>query len=199
MRLSPLAAVAAACVLTLTACGDDGDEPESSDKGDTSASPSADEPTKDKGDKGDDQPEDDGDPNTSVCDGLEAKDVSEIVGGNLKKGQVGSGCLLTDSSNPAGTSVSLSEAPLSSLGGEENLENALRAVKGKPEELSDIGDQAYLVVGKGGLLGNGNAAAGLVVIDDTVVQVSVTPSADVTKAQLKEQTVEVMELIADSV
>jgi hypothetical protein len=200
MRLSPFAAIVAACVLTLSACGDDGDEP--SAENDPSASESGTTEPSGKGSKdakggkntetGDARP----DGSAPICDAVDAEEVGEIVGGSLKKGGVGDSCLLTDASNPAGGSVSLSEASLASLGGEDGLKTALGLVQGEPDEVADVGDLAYVVVGKG-LIG-GVSAAGAVAVEDKVVQVQFNPSTDVKKDEAREKTVALLELVAET-
>lgn len=198
MRLSPLAAVAAACLLTLTACGDD-DEPSSSDKS-PSASESGDPTGKDtKGPKGDETTEPgDANPNgPAVCDSIDLEAVGEIVGNDLEMGNLeGQSCLLTNPQNPSATSIGLNELPLSSVGGIEGAKSSLGAIGGaKPEEVPDIGDAAFVGVGDG-LLGR-ISGSGVVIVDETVVQVNVTPDQRLKKPAVKEQTIAIMELVAE--
>ncbi|HET9423625.1 MAG TPA: hypothetical protein VFO49_20975 [Nocardioides sp.] len=201
MRLSPLAAIAAACVLTLTACGDDDSEPESSDKSDSpSASPSSDAPTKGKGkDKGKDKGDqgDTGDLGANVCTSLDADEFGDVIGVTFKKGDVGSGCRFADPTNPVGASVGITQTLAEGAGGIEGAEQAVGVfVKGKPEPV-DIGDDAFVVVGKG-LVGN-TVSGAAVVVDSELIQVTVTPAGEVAKDQLKDQTIALLELVAEAV
>ncbi len=199
MRLSPLAAVAAACLLTLTACGDDGDEPSSDDKS-PSASESGEPSGKDtKGPEGDEttEPGDANPQGATVCDSIDLEAVGEIVGNDLEMGNLeGQSCLLTNPQNPSATSIGLNELPLSSVGGIEGAKSSLGAIGGaKPEEVPDVGDAAFVGVGDG-LLGR-ISGSGVVIVDETMVQVNVTPDQRLKKPEVKEQTIAIMELVAE--
>ena len=195
MRLSPFAAVVAACVLTLTACGDDGDDPSSEEK---SPSPSASsEGTEPAGkDKGKDKTPDDGVPGTNICESLEVKDVGEVLGIALKGGDSSQGvCRFADPGNPAGASVGVTQTALAAAGGIETLKTSVSVfVNGKPVEVPDVGDAAVVVVGKGPI-GDTAISAGAVAIEDNLIQVNVTPGAGVNPKDLEEKTVELLELM----
>ena len=203
MRLSPFAAVVAACVLTLTACGDDGDDPSSEDKSPSASASSAEgtEPAgkgkKPKGDETSEPGNANPDGSKAVCEALDVKDVNQIFGGTLKKGVQGQGCLFADQSNPTATSIGLNESPLATSGGIDGAKTAVGSfVKGEPESLSDVGDEAFVVVGKGAL--TELAAGAAVVVDDSLVQLNVRPDLRLSKAELKEQTVALLELVVEA-
>jgi hypothetical protein len=199
MRLSPLAAVAAACVLTLTACGDDGADPKSSDqKASPSASSSPQDVTRDgsKKDKKGDQRPDLGE--ATVCKALDAGAVGEIIDATLKRGKIQSNtCVYADPKNPGGTYVGVSQVTLESAGGEEAVATSLSGlVTGEPEQVSDIGDQAYVIVGASP--SGQNAAAGVVAIGDAMISVGFPVASGVSPDDAKEQVTELLELVSES-
>jgi hypothetical protein len=199
MRLTPLAALLAACALTLTACGDDGDDPSSEEKSPSPSSESTEPAGKDKkkpkGGESSEPGNANPDGSVAVCEALDVKDVNQIVGGTLKKGVQGQGCLFADQSNPTATSIGLNESPLATSGGIDGAKTAVGSfVKGEPESLSDVGDEAFVVIGKGAL--TELAAGAAVVVDDSLVQLNVRPDARLSEAEIREQTIALLELVA---
>ncbi len=203
MRLTPFAALAAACVLTLTACGgDDGSDPDSSDKSPSPSASSSDAPgqgDKGKGDKGKGdkpKPPDLGD--ATICKALDAGAVGEIVDATLKRGKIqNNACAFADPTNPGGTYVGFTQIPLEAAGGEEAVATSLSGlVQGEPEEVSDLGDQAYVVVGTSPA--GAPAAAGVVAIGDALVSVGFPVAAGVDPDEAEEQVTELLELVTES-
>jgi len=198
MRLSPFAAVVAACVLTLTACGDDGDDPSSKEETSPSASTTdaGGKDSKGKDTKGDEQTPNDGLPGTDVCQTLNVADIEGVFGVDLKGGDFSPGvCRFADPSNPAGASVGISQTALAAAGGIDTLKTSVGVfVNGKPVEVPDVGDAAVVVVGKGPI-GDTAISAGAVAIEDNLIQVNVTPGAGVNPKDLEEKTVELLELM----
>ncbi len=199
MRLSPLAAVAAACVLTLTACGDDGSDPDSSDN---SGSPSAsDSKATDKGGKGKDGKDEESESpdlgSGAVCVDLDAEAVGDVVGVEVEQTQVGdNSCTFGVPDDPAGLSVTLAQISVDAAGGAKTVRTTFATMlDGEAEEVTEVGDRAYLVVSEGG--NGGTGASGAFMLDDALVQVSVA-SAELSADDARQQTIDLMKLAVDA-
>jgi hypothetical protein len=187
MRVSPLAAIIAACVLSLTACGDDGGDGSSADKS-PSASPS--HAGKDKSESAGEAPKGD-DP---VCARVDAKDVEKIVGIRVKKGDVeGSTCNFRAPRDAASGSVTINETSLTELGGVGGVKRSITLLGDlEVEKVSDVGDQAFVGVEAGS--SDLAIAAGAVIVGESVVMASVATDQRLSADEVKEQTVALLEL-----
>jgi len=187
MRLSPFAAVVAACVLTLTGCGDDGSDPKSSNDATSSA-----------GDKqGKDERPDLGP--VDVCTDLDATEVGEVLGIKAKRGKISknNSCTFADPRSPSGRSVAFNQVSVEAAGGADAVKEALdTAVENGSEELTDLGDAAVVSVAPGAV--STVSATGAILVGDSLVQVSPSPVADVPEAVLRDQVVALLELVEDA-
>lgn len=195
MRPTPLAAMAVACVLFLTACGGDGSDPES---GDQSSAPSTD-PSSTNGTKAPSLPSvKTPDPGpASLCEGIEAEQVSELVGTDLERGAIeGTACTFSDPEDSGGTTVTLGQQPVENLGGVKAFERRLDGFLdgGTGEEVADIGDRAIVIMqplGSDGLLVNGVALAG-----DSAVTVALAAESGADEDDSKQQVIELLRIAA---
>ena len=192
MRLTPLAAIAAACVLTLTACGDDGDDPKSSDAKDT---PSAsDAPTDLPTDFPTDLPSETKAPKPNeelvkqVCESLDPAAVGDALGGEVEAGPLGANaCSFSDQGGEH--ALAISYVQLATVGGLDAYKQTLSVMAGGDlEEVSGAGDSAFA----GGTEGSGTGA---VVVGDDLLQLLVVPGAGASADDAKAAAVELVELV----
>jgi hypothetical protein len=217
MRLRPTSAAAialtAVAALSLTACGTAktpvADEPAAtvttptgdSTPGSGTTTPSdptaASTPTQTEGD-GDS--EDDNTPATAgggICGDLSAGEVGAVLGGTVKGAALaGGGCGFTQASvkAPAATFVerSLAKTP----GGMDGAKTeATSSVEGDPQDLSGIGDAAFVVTGTA----FGEPAvqgAGAVRVGNRIININLTQSAGMSAAAVKAMTIKLLKLAA---
>ncbi len=200
MRLSPLAAVAAACVLTLTACGDDGSDSDSSDNSDSPSASDGKATDKDGKDGKDGKDEESEAPDLgsgAVCADLDAGSVGEVVGVEVEQTQVGdNSCTYGDPDDPAGLSVTLAQISVEAAGGAKTVRKTFATMlEGEAEEVPEVGDRAYLVVSEGG--NGGTGASGAFMLGDALVQVSVA-SVELSPDDARQQTIDLMTLAAEA-
>lgn len=187
MRLNPLVAVVAACALTLTACGGDGDKDEKSEKDKASASPS--ETATAKPLEFDDSEKKL--PPKKVCQALDAADVGEALGDEVKRGPVVQGtCTFADLRMNSERSVGISYLQLSGIGGVDGYEAGLG---GEPVVIDDLGDKAFVLVSPGS---NGATAIAALATGDALIQLQVIPGIGVSETDAETVATNLLRLVA---
>ena len=216
MHLRPstaLIALTAAAVLSLTGCGAS-EEPVAQDPGptlatttdsgapgtdptDTTTPTAAGTPTATEGDgdsEGDDTPATAG---GGICSDLSAGDVGAILGGATKGAALpGGGCgfTLTAAKGPSATFVekSVARTPGGMAGAKAE---ATSSVEGEPQDLSGIGDAAFVVTGTA----FGEPAiqgAGAVRVGTRIINVNLDQSGTMSAATVKAMTIKLLRLAA---
>ena len=218
MRLRPnvaaVLALTAAAALTLSACGSN-DVPEAEHPGPVISTPThSSRPstgatvtgsptaptTPTEPSEGDGDSEDDDTPATAgggICSDLEAGDVGEILGGTAKGAALpGGGCgfTLTAAKGPSSTFVEKSVAK--TPGGMAGAKNeATSSVEGTPQDLSGIGDAAFVVTGTA----FGEPAiqgAGAVRVGSRIISVNLTQNTAMSAPAVKSMVVKLLKLAA---
>lgn len=202
MRLSLLATAAAVCALTLSACGGD----DSDDKPEGKDSPSQAQPSDGKTSfKPEDLPTGKQKPRkqdlgeATICKALDAGAVGDVIDATLKRGKIANNtCAFSDPNDPVNTYVGVSQVTLEAAGGTENVPSTLaELVTGTPEQLTGVGDVAYLLVGQ--TPSGQDAAAGVVVVDDAVVSVGFPVTGGVKGAEkARQQVTDLLALVTES-
>lgn len=183
--LRPLIAVVATCLFLLTACGGD-DEPAGDDAGSSS--------------EGDTGGEESGGEQVDVCGELTEEEVGAALGGTVTVMQVPGGGCSFNQEDPRAPSVVLNLSELvDGAGGFEGSKAGIAGVvEGEVEDVSGVGDGAFVVVGPV-LGGSVTQGAGAVLLGATVVQVTLLQGQDLAEDEVKEVTVAVIELIGSKV
>ena len=184
-------ATAAAFTLLLlgtAACGGD-DEPTSGGGGGSGSSAGV-EPA-----GGGDEPASDLD----VCGSVTVEEISTAMGttGLTVEEVPGGGCNFADADDPRQPSVVLNQVPVDDAnGGFEGLQAGVTAtIAGESEDLTGVGDQAFVVTGT---LGGGSAVngAGAVRLGDVGVQVTLLQSGELTDGDVRQRVTDVLTLVA---
>jgi len=154
-------------------------------------------PTQTEGDgdsEGDDTPATAG---GGICSDLSAGDVGSILGGTAKGAALpGGGCGFTRSSSKAPAATFVEKSLAQTPGGMDGAKNeATSSVEGEPQDLSGIGDAAFVVTGTA----FGEPAvqgAGAVKIGNRIINVNLTQSSGMTAASVKAMVVKLLKLAA---
>jgi hypothetical protein len=176
-------ALAAAFALTLSACGgDDGGvatshESESTQSGVSEATSEADD----------------------VCAALTPDDLGALLGGVVTVAEIpGGGCNFSQD-DPRAPSAAVNQSAVDDFaGGFDALRTGVTGViDGEVENLDDMGDDAFLVVGPA-VGATVSAGAGGLLLGDAMVQVTVLQSVDLSDDDLRVITHDLLHLIADA-
>lgn len=182
-----MTAVVAACVLTLTACGDDGGSDGKSEK---DSSPSASSSESDGADVIEFEDSERKLPPKKVCKALDAADVGDILGDKVKRGPVVQGtCTFSDLLPQSERSVGISYLQLSAVGGIEAFEQGLG---GEPEEVPDLGDKAFVLAIEGA---TGARAVAAMATGNALIQLQVIPGAGVSPEDAKTVATNLLRLV----
>jgi hypothetical protein len=130
-----------------------------------------------------------------ICAHLDAAEIGRVVGGTVTgSGLPGGGCGFHQS-NQRATAVSLVETVFSKTsGGMDGAKTgATSAVEGAPEDLTNIGDAAFVVTGTA-FGGEDLQAAGAVKIGNRLINVSLTQSVGLTRAKVRAILVNLLKL-----
>ncbi|MFL6155981.1 MAG: hypothetical protein ACJ72D_07820 [Marmoricola sp.] len=219
MRLRPTSAAAialvAAAALTLTGCGsakqpaadapgtalttptgDGTPDPGPGTTSDTTPTPTP-TPTETEGDgdsEGDDTPATAG---GGICGDLSADVVGAVLGGTVKGAALpGGGCAFTQASSKAPAATFVERSLAKTPGGMEGAKtDATSSVEGTPQNLSGIGDAAFVVTGTA----FGEPAvqgAGAVLVGKRVISINLTQGSGLSAATVKAMTVKLLRLAA---
>lgn len=174
--------------LGLTACTDDGDPADTTDTP-SAGSPPASSPSE---------------PAVSdlpaardACKVLDPEEVGQVLGTPVESTVAGQGCRFASPDDPDTTSLGISQGELAAIGGIDGAKAGIRAVvDGKVEDVADVGDGAFVVVGPafGGATPTGGGALAL---GSSLVQITVLPGPDGTEDDVRRITVELLTLIAE--
>lgn len=217
MRLRPFTpaaiALGVAAALSLAGCGS-ADDPKATDPAPTVSTPagtstpepgSTSTPTSTPAGtpsqtEGDGDGEDDDTPATAgggICSDLEAADVGEILGGSTRGAALpGGGCVftLTAAKGPSSTFVekSVAKTPGGMAGAKTE---ATSSVEGEPQDLTGIGDAAFVVTGTA----FGEPAvqgAGAVRVGTRIISVNLNQNTGMSAAAVKAMTIRLLKLAA---
>lgn len=133
--------------------------------------------------EGDDEPAAAG---GGICTALSEDEVGAILGSTVAGSAIpGGGCAFTPS-GPRPPAANLIEVPYADMDGgmDGAKENAISAVEGDPEDVSGIGDQAFVVTGTS-FGGTDVQGAGAVRIGDRLISVNVVQSAGLKRAKVR--------------
>jgi hypothetical protein len=215
MRLRPnaaaLIALTAAAALTLAGCGTS-DEPSSSDPGTTATTPAG-TGTPSRGPlathtptptptqtEGDGDGEDDNAPATAgggICSDLSAADVGKVLGGTSKGAALpGGGCGFTQTAAKAPSATFVEKSLAKTPGGMDGAKTeATSSVEGDPQDLTGIGDAAFVVTGTA----FGEPAiqgAGAVRVGNRIISINLTQNTGMSAAGVKAMTIKLLKLAA---
>jgi hypothetical protein len=217
MRLRPAVVVTAviAAALTLAGCSTSGtptaNQPEPTVTAPTTASTptggptatfsptAASTPTSTRT-TGDGDGQDDNAPATAgggICSNLSAGDVGAILGGRATGAALpGGGCGFTQSADPAPSATFVEKSVAKTPGGMAGAKTeATSSVEGNPQDLTGIGDAAFVVTGTA----FGEPAiqgAGAVRIGTRIININLTQHAGLTAAAVKAMMIKLLKLAA---
>jgi hypothetical protein len=132
-----------------------------------------------------------------VCAQVSEDEVAGVVGGAVTGTTIGTACTFNPATGSEAPTVQLATMPyVEEGGGLENAKATIRqSVDGTPEDVGDLGDAAFVVVGTsrtdGWLQGSGG-----VLLGGTLAQVTVVQRAGMTPDDVRRITLELMALAA---
>jgi hypothetical protein len=132
-----------------------------------------------------------------ICSDLEAGDVGRILGGSAKGAALpGGGCGFTQTAakGPAATFIekSFAKTPGGMAGAKTE---ATSSVEGDPVDVGGIGDAAFVVTGTA-FGGPDIQGAGAVRVGDRLVNITLTQSTGLTRAEVKAMVIKLLKLAA---
>jgi hypothetical protein len=177
------------CFLGLTGCSDDDADPSGAPTA-PGSDPTASSPS---------------DPTTSAtppareaCDVLDAGELGQVLGTEVEATVDDTGCRFASPSAPDAPSLGLVQSGLSAVGGIDGAKAGIGAVvEGDVEDLTDVGDGAFVIVGEA--MGQAVTGAGAVAVDGSLIQITVIPGPEVAEDVVRRITVEALTLIAERV
>lgn len=135
-------------------------------------------------------------PALEACTVLDAGEVGEVLGAEVEATVDRSGCRFASTTAPEATSLGLVQSALSAVGGIDGAKAGIGAVvEGDVEDLSGVGDGAFVVVGAA--MGQSLTGAGAVVVDGSLIQITVIPGPDAAEGDVRQVTVDALTLIAE--
>ncbi len=106
------------------------------------------------------------------------------------------GCRFASPDDPAATSLGIVQGELADLGGIEGAQAGITTVvDGEVEDLSAVGDGAFVVVGPA--MNATLTGAGAVAVGSSLLQITVIPGPDATEDDVRRTTVDALTLIAE--
>jgi hypothetical protein len=132
-----------------------------------------------------------------VCAQVSEDEVAAVVGGAVTGTTIGTMCTFNPATGSPAPTVQLSTMSyLEEGGGLENAKAAVReSVAGIPEDISDLGDAAFVVVGSS-LVDDRLQGTGGVLLGGTLAQVTVIWTDGLTPDDLRRLTLDLMALAA---
>jgi len=173
-------------LLGLTGCSDDGDPTGSPTPEPTASSPSS--PSE--------QTTSAAPPALEACEVLGAGEVGEVLGAEVEPTVDASGCRFASPTAPDAPSLGLVQSKLSAVGGVDGAKAGIGAVvEGEVEDLAGVGDGAFLIVGPA--MGQSLTGAGAVVVDGSLIQITIIPGPEAAEDVVRRMTVGALTLIAE--
>lgn len=169
-------AVLLMCVLSACSSGSGGSDDSAGDKPDTSKDSSA---------------------SFDPCKDITAAEAEAVLGFPVTVKEVpGGGCSWGSEENPRLASLSVGEALESGGGIESSKVGTQSQLEGEPQDVSGVGDAAYLVVGKGKLFAETQfQAQGAIETDGKLILVGITQLGDSPEAEVQSQAEAGMKLV----
>ena len=136
-------------------------------------------------------------PARDVCKVLDADEVGKILGAPVQRVLADQGCRFASPDDPDAASLGISQDDLTALGGIEGSKAGIASVvEGDVEDVPGVGDAAFVVIGAtfGGSTPTGGGGLAL---GSSLVQITVIPSPEATRKDLRATTVNVLTLIAE--
>ena len=197
-----LAAFAAilATVFSSSACSDDGgdssdDEPSSSSPDDTSPDDTSPDGSEGEGTEAEGEPSE----AIDVCTVLTAEQVGAALGGTVTAEEIpGGGCNFSNADDPRSPSAAFNQSTVDDVAGgfEGTRQGVTSIVEGEVQDLPDVGDDAFFVVGPA--LGSTSiTGSGAVLLGDQVVQLTLLQSQELTEPEVGQLTIDVLTLVGD--
>ena len=187
-----LLAIPAALIvlLTLTACSGSETAPKTPDSGNTDSGNTAgasEEPAN----------------LFKACTAITTDEVGAIMGHKVSsKATPGSGCQFDPVDDPTATSVGIVDGIGADVGGgiESAKAGSQSVIEGEPQDITGVGDSAYVLVGKSNQIGGDNLQAQAAVeIKGQYIVVTMTDFGDATAETMTKEATELIKLVASKV
>ncbi len=135
-------------------------------------------------------------PARDACKVLKADEVGQVLGAEVEATVGEGGCRFASPEDPDATSLGVVQGELKALGGLDGAESGITTVvDGEVEDLSGVGDGAFVVVGPA--MNATLTGAGAVAVGSSLLQITVIPGPDATEDDVRRTTVEALTLIAE--
>jgi hypothetical protein len=130
-----------------------------------------------------------------ICADLEPGDISEILGGDVTGSALPGGGCVFDQRDPSYPAASLVEASYAATDGgmDGAKEAATSSIEGEPQNLSGIGDAAFVVTGTA-FGGDAIQGGGAVRIDDRLISVTLAQPGGLSRAKVKAMVLSLLRL-----
>ena len=136
-------------------------------------------------------------PARDACTVLDPQDVGQVLGTPVEAVTTKSGCRFANPDDPATTSLGISQGELTASGGLEGARAGVGTViEGEVEELPDVGDGAFVIVGPA-FGDDAPTGGGAVALGSSLIQLTVIPGPGATETDVRARTVGVLTLIAE--
>jgi hypothetical protein len=137
------------------------------------------------------------DAQVDVCGQVSDEEVALIVGAAVSGTTIGTGCTFNPVEDPRAPTVQIATMPYDEGdGGLDNAKAGIAAVvDGTPEDVSDLGDAAFVVVGTS-MDGDYQQGSGGVLLGATLAQVTVIQGNGMTADDVRRLTLDLMSLAA---
>lgn len=201
-RRTVVAAATLATVFSLSACSDDGGESSGGDgPGSSSATDdsSPDDSSPDDTEPADAEPDAEPADAVDVCATLTPEQVGAALGGTVTAEEIpGGGCNFSNTDDPRAPSAAINVSPVNDFAGgfEGTRQGITSVVDGEVQDLPDVGDGAFFVIGSA-LGGTSNSGAGAVLLGDQVVQLTLLQSQELPEPEVTQMTIDVLTLVGD--
>lgn len=180
-----LAALCLVAVVGLSACDDDAPSGSTTEPTPTSSAPPTPEETEPT------------EPAQDACTVLGVGEVGKVLGTTVVRAVGEGGCRFASPSDPEAASLGLSQGDLRELGGLDGARSGIRAVvRGKVEELPDVGDGAFVLAGSA-MGGDTLAGGGAIALGTSLIQITVIPGPDAAADDVRRTTADLLRLIAE--